>query len=145
MIDRGKSLVFTNGCFDILHRGHIEYLASASKLGDYLLIGLNSDSSVRRLKGNARPLNSEKDRAAILLALRFIDYVIIFEEDTPLTLIKAIRPNVLVKGGDWTVDNIVGADFVLSYGGTVLSLPYLEGYSTSAFIERITKLYKENK
>lgn len=140
-----EKVVFTNGCFDILHRGHIEYLKKAKAMGDVLIVGLNSDRSVKRLKGDHRPVNSEEDRAIMLLALKSVDEVIIFEEDTPLRLIKEIRPNVLVKGGDWTVDQIVGADVLKSYGGEIYSLPFIDGYSTTSFIEKIKKLIlKEN-
>jgi len=143
-MSKGKNkMVFTNGCFDLIHRGHIEYLREASRLGDFLVIGLNSDESVKRIKGPNRPLVNQEDRAIVLSALRFVDYVIIFEEDTPLRLIKAIKPDILVKGGDWKAEDIVGGDFVQSYGGRVLSLPYREGYSTTQLIERIIKLGKE--
>jgi D-beta-D-heptose 7-phosphate kinase/D-beta-D-heptose 1-phosphate adenosyltransferase len=136
---RGKKLVFTNGCFDLLHVGHVRYLGQAKALGDLLVLGLNSDNSVRRLKGEARPIVPENDRREVLLALRFVDYVVIFDEDTPLRLIKKIAPNVLVKGGDWAVDEIVGSDFVLSRGGEVFSLPFVEGRSTSSVVEKILK------
>ena len=131
-----KKIVFTNGCFDILHRGHVSYLAEARKLGDLLLIGVNADSSVKRLKGPSRPINSDKDRAFVLLGLKSVDAVEIFEEDTPLELIKLIRPSVLVKGGDWKLDQIVGASEVLSWGGQVLSLDFVDGFSTTKIIER---------
>ncbi len=132
-----KRIVFTNGCFDILHAGHVDYLIRARKLGDVLVVGLNSDASVQRLKGPARPVNKEQDRALVLSALACVDYVIIFEEDTPYFLIQAVRPNVLVKGGDWPVEKIVGRDIVEAGGGQTLSIPLLPGYSTTGIIERI--------
>lgn len=131
-----ERVVFTNGCFDLLHIGHVRYLTRARELGDLLVVGLNSDASVRRLKGPTRPVVSEQDRAEVLRGLRAVDYVIIFEEDTPLELIRQIKPDFLVKGGDWTVDKIVGSDFVMSYGGQVLSLPFEEGHSTTSLIEK---------
>lgn len=136
----GKRIVFTNGCFDIIHSGHVRYLKDASNLGDILILGLNSDSSVKRLKGSERPINSEEDRLIVLSALEMIDYLVVFEEDTPLSLIEKIRPNVIVKGGDWSVEQIVGSDFVISNGGTVRSLPYHQGRSTTEIIDKINKL-----
>ncbi|MBL7662567.1 D-glycero-beta-D-manno-heptose 1-phosphate adenylyltransferase [bacterium] len=133
-------VVFTNGCFDILHVGHIRYLAEAKKLGDLLVVGLNSDASTKRLKGAARPVVTESERAEMLLALRAVDFVVTFDEDTPLELIQEIRPDFLVKGGDWTPDKIVGADFVQSYGGKVLSIPFHPGHSTTGLVEKIKKL-----
>lgn len=130
-------IVFTNGCFDLLHPGHVQYLADARDLGNRLVIGLNSDASVKRLKGPDRPIQDERSRALILASLAVVDLVVIFDEDTPLKLIKAIQPDVLVKGGDWPVDQIVGADEVKANGGQVLSLPFAEGYATSALIEKI--------
>jgi len=132
-----KKIVFTNGCFDILHAGHIEYLYQAAQLGDVLLIGLNSDNSVRRIKGETRPINKEIDRAIILASLYFVDYVMFFDEDTPLNLIEKIKPNVLVKGGDYSIENIVGADFVQKNGGKVIVIPFKEGYSSSSIISKI--------
>ena len=137
-------LVFTNGCFDLLHRGHIQYLFQAAGLGQKLVIGLNSDQSVSRLKGIDRPIMDEESRAAVLASLMVVDLVILFEADTPYELIQQIEPDVLVKGGDWPVDKIVGSDVVLARGGEVLSLPYLEGESTSSIIERIKKQNYEN-
>jgi len=131
--------VFTNGCFDILHAGHVQYLEQAKKLGDILVVGLNSDASVRRLKGENRPINKQEDRALVLAALEFVDYIIIFEEDTPYELIKIVNPDVLVKGGDWKETDIIGADIVQAKGGTVLSLPLRPGLSTSKIIEEIKK------
>ena len=135
----GEKIVFTNGCFDILHSGHIQYLYEASTLGDKLVVGLNSDESVKRLKGENRPVKSQQCRADILAALEFVDMVVVFEEDTPEKLIRDILPDVLVKGGDWEISAIVGSDIVLANGGTVKSLDYLKGYSSTAIIERILK------
>lgn len=135
----GMTIVFTNGCFDILHRGHVEYLAAARQLGDVLVVGLNSDASVRRLKGPDRPINPEGDRAAVLDALRAVDFVTIFEEDTPAALIEAVQPDVLVKGADYTEDRIVGADIVRQRGGRVVIVPLLGGRSTSGLIARIRR------
>lgn len=134
---RKKKLVFTNGCFDLLHIGHIRYLQEARLLGDALIIGVNSDSSVRKLKGENRPLQNENDRAEILAALECVDFVFIFSEDTPKNWIEKIRPEILVKGGDWAVKDIVGGTFVESYGGQVKSLPFIPGRSTSKIVERI--------
>ncbi len=134
---QGKKIVFTNGCFDILHCGHILYLEKAKALGDILILGLNSDASVKRLKGNNRPIVSEKERALVVAGLESVDYVCIFEQDTPYELIDLIQPDVLVKGGDWTIDKIVGADIVQKKGGKVLSLNYEQGFSTTNIIERI--------
>lgn len=134
-------LVFTNGCYDILHPGHVDLLQRARALGDGLILGLNSDASVRRIKGEVpgpkRPLNSQDERAFVLAALECVDFVVIFDEDTPLQLIRAVRPQVLVKGGDWPVERIVGREVVEAGGGTVVSLPLLPGYSTTGLIERI--------
>lgn len=137
---KGDRIVFTNGCFDILHRGHVEYLQEAAALGDRLVIGLNSDASVRRQgKGADRPINDQESRAKVLAALRLVDAVVIFEEDTPLNLIEAARPDVLVKGGDWSADRIVGAESVKAWGGEVRSLSLVEGFSTTALVERIRR------
>jgi rfaE bifunctional protein nucleotidyltransferase chain/domain len=133
-----RILIFTNGCFDIIHRGHIEYLNEAKKLGDFLLVAVNSDSSVKKIKGDNRPINSQQDRAVVLDNLKPVDGVIIFEEETPYELIKLIIPDVLVKGGDWEVKDIVGSDVVLSHGGRVISLSYWDNYSTTAIIKKIT-------
>jgi D-glycero-beta-D-manno-heptose 1-phosphate adenylyltransferase len=135
-----KKVVFTNGCFDILHTGHVTYLEKAKRLGDVLVIGLNSDASVRRLKGAGRPVNSEKDRAKVLGALRCVDRVVVFREDTPEKLIRKVRPDVLVKGGDWKRKDVVGADFVESYGGKFRSIPYVKGFSTTGVLAKIRKL-----
>ena len=133
----GKVIVFTNGCFDIIHRGHVEYIAKAKKMGDILVIGLNSDQSVRKLKGAGRPYVSENDRAYILSQLIPVDVVSIFEEETPLNLINLIKPDVLVKGGDYSIDNIVGKNEVEHDGGTVIAIPLVEGKSTTGLIEKI--------
>ncbi len=137
---KGDRIVFTNGCFDILHRGHVEYLQEAAAMGDRLVIGLNSDSSVKRQnKGPERPLNDELSRAKVLAALRLVDAVVVFDQDTPLELIQAVGPDVLVKGGDWTEDRIVGADLVKARGGEVRSLKLVEGFSTTALVEKIRR------
>lgn len=135
----GQRVVFTNGCFDILHRGHAVYLAQARDLGDLLVVGLNTDASVRRLKGPERPLNTQNDRAFLLASLACVDYVILFDEDTPENLIHTVRPDVLVKGGDYTLDNIVGADFVRSRGGIVTTISFVDGYSTTNLINKMSK------
>ncbi len=131
-----RRVVFTNGCFDLLHQGHVSYLAQARKLGDYLVVALNSDSSVRKLKGPGRPLNSLRDRMEVMASLECVDYVTWFSQDTPLALIKKIRPDILVKGGDWKANQIVGANDVLSWGGRVYSLPYVRGKSTTRLIAK---------
>jgi rfaE bifunctional protein nucleotidyltransferase chain/domain len=135
--NKDKKIVFTNGCFDILHRGHVTYLSEARKLGDLLVVGLNSDESVKRLKGPLRPINKERDRLLVLSALRAVDFVEVFEDDTPLNLILKVKPKVLVKGGDWKIDQIVGAKEVLTWGGDVFSLNFVDGYSTSGIIQKI--------
>jgi len=132
-----RMTVFTNGCFDILHRGHVEYLSRAADMGERLVIGLNTDSSVSRLKGPGRPVNDESARAMVLAALSFVDAVVLFDEDTPYELITLLRPDVLVKGSDYSLDQIVGADIVLAGGGRVETLDYIPGYSTTAIEERI--------
>lgn len=133
----GQKIVFTNGCFDILHYGHIHYLAEASALGNKLVIGMNAAASVSRLKGSHRPINDEMTRTFLLASLEMTSAVVLFEQDTPLELIKTVRPDVLVKGGDWQPHQIVGADFVLENGGKVRSLPFIKGYSTTAIEEKI--------
>lgn len=135
--NKGKKIVFTNGCFDILHRGHVTYLAEAKKLGDLLVIGLNADASVKRLKGPERPINNEEDRKYVLSQLKSVDFVEIFTEDTPLSLILKVKPKVLVKGGDWKIDQIVGAKEVIADGGDVFSLNFVDGYSTTSIIHKI--------
>ncbi len=133
----GKKIIFTNGCFDILHRGHVDYLKKAKGPEGILVVALNSDFSVRRLKGSGRPINNEKDRAEVLAGLESVDYVIIFHEDTPYNLIKAVHPDVLVKGGDWKKTEIVGSDIVVSYGGKVRTIKYVKGYSTTNIISKM--------
>ena len=134
---RSGTLCFTNGCFDMLHPGHVRYLADARALGDFLVVGLNSDASVARLKGPGRPLQDEAARAALLLGLRSVDAVIRFDEDTPLELIRALQPDVLVKGGDYTPDTVVGREIVESRGGKLVLIPFLPGHSTSRIEQRI--------
>ncbi len=136
----GRKVAFTNGCFDLLHIGHLELLENARKLGDILIVGLNSDDSVRRLKGPQRPINTQLDRARILAALEVVDYVVIFNEDTPLELIQTIKPDFLIKGGDYRPDAIVGSEFVESYGGKVIVFPLVHGKSTSDLISTIFQL-----
>lgn len=133
----GLRVVFTNGCFDLIHDGHLRYLAAARELGDILVVGLNSDASVQRLKGPQRPVKNQDGRALLLASLLQVDLVVIFDEDTPADLIRMVHPDVLVKGGDWAPEAIVGADFVLGYGGQVLSLPFHEGHSTTRLVDRI--------
>lgn len=136
----GQRLVFTNGCFDLLHPGHVRYLREARSLGDALVVALNSDRSVRVLKGEGRPILSEQERAEVVAALQAVDYVIIFDEETPRELIAELLPDVLVKGGDWPLDEIAGRQEVEAAGGKVLSLPYVEGSSSTDIIERIKRL-----
>lgn len=138
---QGKKIVFTNGCFDILHRGHVDYLSKAAELGDIFVIGLNSDASVSRLKGPTRPVQDEYSRSIILAALQSVNYVVLFDEDTPYNLIKAVQPDILVKGGDYTdITKIVGYDTVTKTGGKVLTIPFVEGFSTTGILEKISKL-----
>ena len=132
-----KKIVFTNGVFDILHLGHVDYLAKAADLGDILVIGVNSDSSVKKLKGPQRPVNSEKQRCMLLAALQFVDAVVLFEEDTPYDLIKIIQPDILVKGADYAPSSIAGYDIVMAKGGQVKTIELLEGYSTTSLINRL--------
>jgi D-beta-D-heptose 7-phosphate kinase/D-beta-D-heptose 1-phosphate adenosyltransferase len=135
----GKTTAFTNGCFDIIHQGHIFSLGQAAKEADYLIVGLNSDASVQRLKGPTRPINNTESRAIVISNLAIVDLVVVFEEVTPLELIKALLPDVLVKGGDYTIDQIVGAKEVIAGGGKVIINPIVEGYSTTGLIEKIKK------
>ncbi|MBU4310957.1 D-glycero-beta-D-manno-heptose 1-phosphate adenylyltransferase [bacterium] len=139
MKKKGRKIVFTNGCFDLLHLGHIRYLREAKRLGDILIVGLNSDNSVRSLKGRERPLVKEKDRTEILSALEVVDYIVIFDELTPKNLIDSITPHILVKGGDWKREDVVGRDTVEAHGGEVVIIPEVKGYSTSALIKKIQK------
>lgn len=134
---KGKRIVFTNGCFDILHVGHVDYLSRAKRLGDILVVGLNSDSSVRQIKGKHRPVNNERDRARVLSSLGAVDYISIFSESTPQRLIKELKPDILAKGGDWKIKDIVGSDFVRSCGGMVKRIPFVKGYSTTSLIRKI--------
>ncbi len=136
-----KRVVFTNGCFDILHRGHLEYLISSRALGDVLIVGLNSDGSTRRIKGDRRPIVPQEDRAVLLANLSPVDYVVIFEEDTPIALITALLPDVLVKGADWKIDEIVGRDVVEQHGGRVATISYIPDRSTTGIIERILERF----
>ena len=134
---KNKNIVFTNGCFDIIHSGHVQYLNEAKALGDALVVGLNSDLSVKRLKGDSRPINKQDDRKFVLENLKSVDLVIIFDEDTPIDLIKIVKPSTLVKGGDWAIEQIVGHEFVLKNGGKVQSLTFKDGYSTTNTITKI--------
>lgn len=136
-----KSIVFTNGCFDIIHSGHIEFLRKASELGDLLVVGLNSDSSVRKLKGEGRPIKTEQERASILAALKYVDYIAIFTEETPENMIRELRPDIVVKGSDYSVDQVVGRDIVEQYGGRVELVPIVQGFSTSTLVNDIVKKY----
>ncbi|MCS7188249.1 MAG: D-glycero-beta-D-manno-heptose 1-phosphate adenylyltransferase [Bacteroidia bacterium] len=131
-----QKIVFTNGCFDILHLGHVEYLEEASRLGDVLIVGVNSDESVRRLKGPRRPIQPVESRARLLAALEFVDAVVVFDEDTPLRLIQRIQPQVLVKGGDYTPNKVVGSEYVREWGGEVIILPLVPNYSTTALLSK---------
>jgi len=133
----GKKVVFTNGCFDIIHYGHVKYLEKCKKLGDVLIVGLNSDSSVRKIKGKGRPVTGQKERAVILAAMEFVDYVVLFDESTPAGLIAKIGPRVLVKGGDWAKSEIVGGAFVKKTGGRVVTVPFIKGYSTTRILKRL--------
>src|SRR3990172_10738566 len=133
----GRRIVFTNGCFDILHVGHVRYLKSARALGDILIVGLNSDASVKRIKGDKRPIVPERERAEVLSSLRFVDYVVLFDEPDPYNTIAAIKPDILVKGGDWSPENIIGRDIVESCGGNVQTIPFIEGGSSSRVFEKI--------
>lgn len=135
----GHKIVFTNGCFDILHEGHIRLLSECRAAADIVIVGLNSDSSVKKLKGKERPINKEHSRAVLLAAIEFVDAVVTFSEQTPEKLIKAIRPDVLIKGGDWKKEEIVGSEFVESYGGKVQTIKFLKGFSTTGIIEKAKK------
>ncbi|HPQ60736.1 MAG TPA: D-glycero-beta-D-manno-heptose 1-phosphate adenylyltransferase [Syntrophales bacterium] len=136
---QGRRIVFTNGCFDILHAGHVRYLAQARRLGDVLVVALNTDRSVRSIKGPDRPVVRQEERAFVMAGLESVDYVTFFDDETPLSLIEALQPDILVKGGDWKADGVVGGDFVRSKGGDVVVLPYLEGASTTNIIEKIRR------
>ena len=139
----GKKLVFTNGCFDLIHRGHVEYLKKAKAFGDALLVGLNSDQSVRKIKGDGRPIINENDRSFILANLVPVDFVCLFQEETPLHLISTVVPDVLVKGADWKIDDIVGKDVVERAGGRVATVEYVENHSTSEIIEKIVQQHEK--
>jgi len=135
--DEGKKVVFTNGVFDLLHIGHITYMAKAAELGDKLIIGLNSDASVKRIKGEGRPVNDQNSRAVLLAALFFVDAVVVFEEDTPHLLITALLPDILVKGADYAIENIVGGKEVIANGGEVKTIDFVDGYSSTSIIQKI--------
>jgi rfaE bifunctional protein nucleotidyltransferase chain/domain len=137
---KSKKIVFTNGCFDILHLGHVDYLAKASDEGDVLIVGVNGDASTRKLKGPHRPINNEEQRSMLIASLHFVDTVVIFNEDTPYELIKIVQPDVLVKGADYTIEKIAGNDIVTAKGGRVITIPLLPGYSTSLIEEKIRKV-----
>jgi rfaE bifunctional protein nucleotidyltransferase chain/domain len=139
----GKKIVFTNGCFDILHAGHVRYLNDAKKLGDILVLALNSDSSVRSIKGKPRPYIPQEERAYVVASLESVDYVTIFDEDTPLLLIEYLKPHILVKGGDWTEETVVGRDSVKKWGGRVVIMPEVKGISTTNIIEKIKKAFTD--
>ncbi|MDR0928014.1 MAG: D-glycero-beta-D-manno-heptose 1-phosphate adenylyltransferase [Ignavibacteria bacterium] len=137
----GQTVVFTNGCFDIIHPGHCKYLTESRKMGDILIIGLNSDASIGRIKGNGRPVNPELDRAFVLDTLKPVDYVVIFEEDTPFELISQVLPDVLVKGNDYAIEDIIGADVVIDNGGVVRTIPLVAGKSTTSIISRMVDVH----
>ncbi len=134
---KDKKIVFTNGCFDLLHRGHVEYLAKASDLGDILVIGLNTDASIRRIKGKNRPITDESSRSLLLAALSFVDFIILFDENTPYSLIQHIQPDILIKGSDYTENTIIGADIVKAKGGKIITIDLVPDYSTSAIEKKI--------
>ena len=138
----GKVIIFTNGCFDIVHAGHIDYMNKAKKLGDVLIVGVNSDTSVKRIKGRTRPIVDLDNRLRLLQGFSVIDYLCVFDDDTPLELIKKVKPNILVKGEDWKDKGVVGEDFVKTYGGSVELIGLLPGISTSIIIDKILKAYK---
>jgi rfaE bifunctional protein nucleotidyltransferase chain/domain len=135
--EQGLTIVFTNGCFDILHKGHIKYLSESADKGDILIVGLNADDSVKRLKGENRPVQDQESRAISLAALSFIDYIVLFNEDTPIRIIEIIQPDILVKGGDYEPENIVGYDVIKSSGGKIITIPFEKGYSTSSIINKL--------
>jgi D-glycero-beta-D-manno-heptose 1-phosphate adenylyltransferase len=132
-----KKIVFTNGCFDLLHKGHVDYLEKAKNLGDILIVGINSDSSVSELKGKNRPIQDESSRVAIVAALASVDATLVFTEETPIELIRNIKPDLLCKGGDWPIEKLIGSEFVQSYGGRVITIPFIQGYSTSNIEQKI--------
>lgn len=138
----GKRIAFTNGCFDILHYGHVEYLRKSKKTCDILVVGLNSDISIRKIKGPKRPINPEKARAGVLSALELVDYIVLFDDETPLDLIASIKPDILIKGSDWEISEIAGSDIVISSGGEVKLIDFKHGYSTTSLIDRILERYR---
>lgn len=138
---KGKTIVFTNGCFDLLHYGHIKYLEDAKRYGDILVVAINSDASVRKIKGNKRPIVSQRDRLRIIAALESVDYAVLFNATTPIKLIKSIKPDILVKGADWSKGDIIGSDYVLSYGGKVSTIKLVKGRSTTNLINKIAKIF----
>lgn len=140
---QGKKIVFTNGCFDLIHTGHTRYLAKAKSFGDALIVAVNSDASVRRIKGDKRPINNEADRMETLAALEAVDFVVLFDEPDPFRVISELQPDVLVKGGDWPVEKIIGRDIVEARGGKVISVGYIEGASTTGIIEKIVEKYSK--
>lgn len=142
---KGKRIVFTNGCFDLLHYGHVKYLADAKKMGDILIVAINSDASVKRIKGSSRPLVKESDRLKIIAALESVDYVVKFGEDTPFNTIKTIKPDILIKGADWKKKDIVGAKFISSCGGRVKTIKFIPRRSTTNLIKKIAKTFQENR
>ena len=139
----GKRIVFTNGCFDILHYGHVKYLQDARSKGDYLVVAVNSDSSIKKIKAKNRPVIGQSDRLKTVAALASVDFVVLFKDDNPLRLIKALKPDILIKGADWSKQKIIGADFVASYGGKVLTVNLVKGRSTSALIEKIVRDFQK--
>ena len=139
---KGKRIVFTNGCFDILHVGHVRYIKEAKGYGDILVVAVNSDSSVKSIKGDKRPIVSQSERAEVLSALEAVDYVAMFDEDTPYNIIKKLQPDVLIKGGDWTIEKIIGREIVEARGGKVIAIPFIEGASTTGIVERILEKYR---
>ena len=139
---KGKRIVFTNGCFDILHVGHVRYIKEAKGYGDILVVAVNSDTSVKSIKGDKRPIVSQSERAEVLSALETVDYVTMFDEETPYNIIKKLQPDVLIKGGDWTIEKIVGRDIVEARGGKVIAIPFIEGASTTGIVERILEKYR---
>ncbi len=143
--NEGKTIVFTNGCFDIIHAGHVRYLGEAKKLGDILVLALNSDSSVKAIKGERRPIMPQEERAIVVGSLESVDYVTLFDEETPLRLIEYLRPHILVKGGDWDEENVVGRDAVREWGGTVVIIPEVKGASTTNIIEKIRNNFSLQK
>lgn len=139
--NQGRKIVFTNGCFDLLHYGHVKYLEDAKKKGDILLVAVNSDTSVRKIKGNKRPIVNEKDRLSLIAALESVDYAVLFNDATPIEVIKKVKPDILIKGTDWNKKDMIGADFVLGYGGQVTTIKLVKGRSTTNLINKIAKIF----